>query len=154
MAINLNRVTLTGNLTADPDLHAAEGSTPRCRLRVAVNGRKRTPENGWTEKANFFDVTVFGAQAENCATYLRRGRAVAVDGRLDWSSWVDGEGNPRQRVEVIAETVQFLGARPAAPAGADEAASPASPDAGAPEADAAPQPATGPVETDAEDIPF
>jgi len=59
----------------------------------------------------FFDVTVWGAQGENCANYLAKGRPVAIEGRLDWREWEDKEGNKRQTVEIIANSVQFLGSR-------------------------------------------
>jgi single-strand DNA-binding protein len=56
-------------------------------------------------------VTVWGAQGENCATYLQKGRPVAVDGRLEWREWQDQQGNKRQAVDIIADSVQFLGSR-------------------------------------------
>ena len=114
-ARNINRVTITGNLTADPELRAA-GSTSVCELRVAVNGVRKDQSGNWVEKPNYFDVTVFGAQGENCANYLSKGRPVAVDGRLDWQQWEakDGSGK-RSKVVIIADTVQFLGGRDDAP---------------------------------------
>jgi single-strand DNA-binding protein len=110
---NINRVTITGNLTADPELRALPSGTPVCRLRVAVNHRRKNDSTGeWVEEPNYFDVSVFGAQGENCANYLYKGRPVAVDGRLRWSEWEakDG-GGKRQKVEIVAQTVQFLGSR-------------------------------------------
>jgi single-strand DNA-binding protein len=110
---NINRVTITGNLTADPELRALPSGTSVCRLRVAVNHRRKNDATGeWVEEPNYFDVTVFGAQGENCANYLFKGRPVAVDGRLRWSEWEakDGSGK-RQKVEIVAQTVQFLGSR-------------------------------------------
>ena len=62
-------------------------------------------------------MTVWGAQGENCATYLSKGRPVAVDGRLEWREWESKEGGKRQSVEIIADTVQFLGSRDGAPSG-------------------------------------
>jgi single-strand DNA-binding protein len=112
MAGNINRVIITGNLTKDPDLGSVPGSgTAVCTLRVAVNGRRRTSEGQWEDQPNFFDVTVWGQQGENCAQYLRKGRAVAVDGRLRWREWTSQEGQKRQAVDIIAESVQFLGGR-------------------------------------------
>jgi single-strand DNA-binding protein len=63
------------------------------------------------DKPNYFDVTVWGAQGENCATYLSKGRPVAVDGRLDWREWDANDGSKRQSIEIIADSVQFLGSR-------------------------------------------
>jgi single-strand DNA-binding protein len=106
---NINRVTLTGNLTRDPELRALPSGTPVCGLRIACNGRRRTPEGQWEDVANYFDVSVFGQQGENCSKYLSKGRGVAIDGRLRWREWTDQEGHKRQSVDIIAETVQFLG---------------------------------------------
>jgi single-strand DNA-binding protein len=111
-ATNINRVVLTGNLTADPDLRSLPSGTSVCRLRVAVNTRRKDSSTGeWTDKPNYFDVTVWGAQGENCKTYLSKGRPVAIDGRLEWREWESKEGGKRQSVEIVADTVQFLGSR-------------------------------------------
>lgn len=111
-ASNINVVVLTGNLTRDPELRSTPSGTSVCKLRVAVNSRRKDGQTGeWVDKPNYFDVTVWGAQGENCATYLSKGRPVAVEGRLDWHDWEDNDGNKRQGVEVIANSVQFLGSR-------------------------------------------
>jgi single-strand DNA-binding protein len=109
---NINRVVLVGNLTRDPELRHTPSGTAVCKLRLAVNSRRKDASTGeWTEKPNFFDVTVWGAQGENCAQFLSKGRAVGVDGRLDWREWEAQDGTKRQAVEVIADTVQFIGGR-------------------------------------------
>jgi single-strand DNA-binding protein len=111
-ATNINRVILTGNLTRDPELRSLPSGTAVCSLRIAVNTRRKDNSTGeWTDKANYFDVTVWGAQGENCARYLSKGRPVAVDGRLEWREWEAKEGGKRQSVEIIADSVQFLGGR-------------------------------------------
>jgi single-strand DNA-binding protein len=111
-ASNINVVVITGNLTRDPDLRSTPGGTSVCKLRVAVNSRRKDGQTGeWVDKPNYFDVTVWGAQGANCANYLSKGRPVAVEGRLDWREWEDKEGNKRQSVEIIANSVQFLGSR-------------------------------------------
>jgi single-strand DNA-binding protein len=111
-ATNINRVVLTGNLTRDPELRNLPSGTAVCSLRVAVNTRRKDGNTGeWVDKPNYFDVTVWGAQGENCAQYLQKGRPVAVDGRLEWREWQDRDGNKRQSVDIIADSVQFLGSR-------------------------------------------
>ncbi|HYP55631.1 MAG TPA: single-stranded DNA-binding protein [Solirubrobacterales bacterium] len=110
-ASNINVVVITGNLTRDPELRSTPGGTSVCKLRVAVNSRRKDQSGNWVDKPNYFDVTVWGAQGENCANYLSKGRPVAVEGRLDWREWEDKEGGKRQSVEVIANSVQFLGSR-------------------------------------------
>src|SRR5881409_1967615 len=91
---NINRVVLVGNLTKDPELRHTPNGTAVCKLRIAV--------------------TVWGNQGESCAQYLSKGRPVGVDGRLDWREWEAQDGSKRQAVEIIADTVQFLGGRPEA----------------------------------------
>jgi single-strand DNA-binding protein len=110
-ATNINRVVLTGNLTRDPELRNTSGGTAVCKLRIACNTRRRDPSGEWVDKPNYFDVTVWGAQGENCAQYLSKGRPVAIDGRLEWREWEDQSGNKRQSVDIIADSVQFLGSR-------------------------------------------
>ena len=80
-------------------------------MRIAVNTRRKSQDGNWEDKPNYFDVTVWGAQGENCASYLSKGRPVAIDGRLEWREWEGQDGNKRQSVEIIADTVQFLGSR-------------------------------------------
>jgi single-strand DNA-binding protein len=111
-ATNINRVVLTGNLTRDPELRSTNSGLSVCSLRIASNTRRKGASGDWEDKANYFDVTVFGAQGENCQRYLSKGRPVAIDGRLEWREWEakDGSGK-RQSVEIIADSVQFLGGR-------------------------------------------
>ncbi len=109
-ASNINSVVVTGNLTRDPELRHLNSGTAVCKLRVAVNTRRKDG-NEWVDKPNYFDVTVWGAQGENCATYLSKGRPVAIQGRLEWREWQNDNGDKRQAVEIIAESVQFLGSR-------------------------------------------
>ena len=111
MAANINRVVLVGNLTKDPELRNTPSGTPVCSLRVAVNSRRRDESGQWIDKPNYFSVSVFGNQAESCSQYLSKGRPVAVDGRLDWREWQAQDGTKREAVEIVAESVQFLGGR-------------------------------------------
>ncbi|HEY8236350.1 MAG TPA: single-stranded DNA-binding protein [Gaiellaceae bacterium] len=112
MAANINRVVLVGNLTKDPELRHTPSGTAVCSLRLAVNTRRKDSATGeWTEKPNYFDITVWGNQGESCAQYLSKGRPVAVDGRLEWREWDAQDGTKRQAVEIIADSVQFLGSR-------------------------------------------
>ena len=117
-ATNINRVVLTGNLTRDPELRSLPSGMSVCSLRIACNTRRKNNSTGeWEDKPNYFDVTVWGAQGENCARFLAKGRPVAIDGRLEWREWEDQEGNKRQSIEIIADAVQFLGGREDGPGG-------------------------------------
>jgi single-strand DNA-binding protein len=112
-ATNINRIVLTGNLTRDPELRSIPNSgTSVCSLRIACNTRRKDSSGNWTDKPNYFDVTVWGAQGENCAKFLAKGRPVAIDGRLEWREWQDKDtGANRNAVEIVADSVQFLGSR-------------------------------------------
>jgi single-strand DNA-binding protein len=112
MAANINRVVLVGNLTRDPEMKHLPSGTALCSLRIAVNTRRKDESGQWTDKPNYFDVSVWGNQGESCAQYLAKGRPVAIDGRLEWREWeaTDGSGK-RQAVEIVADNVQFLGSR-------------------------------------------
>ena len=110
--MNINRVVLTGNLTRDPELRVTNSGFAICHLGVAVNTRRKNSSSGeCEEKPNYFRVTVFGGQAENCEKYLKKGRAVAIDGRLEWRQYEDKNGQTREAIDIIADTVQFLGGR-------------------------------------------
>jgi single-strand DNA-binding protein len=98
MPANINSVVLVGNLTRDPELRHTPSGMAVCSLRLAVNSRRK-------------DETVWGAQGENCAQYLAKGRPVGVQGRLEWREWDAQDGTKRQAVEVVADNVQFLGSR-------------------------------------------
>ena len=114
----INRVVLVGNLTRDPELRHTPSGTAVCNLRLAVNTRRKDETGQWVDKPNYFDVTVWGNQGESCAQYLAKGRPVGVDGRLDWREWDAQDGTKRQAVEIIADSVQFLGGRPEGAEGA------------------------------------
>jgi single-strand DNA-binding protein len=112
MAASVNRVVVVGNLTRDPELRHTPSGMPVCSLRIAVNSRQKQADGQWGEKPNYFSVTVWGQQGENCAQYLSKGRPVAIDGRLDWREYEakDGSGK-REAIEIVADSVQFLGSR-------------------------------------------
>ena len=75
MAGNINRVIITGNLTKDPELQTLSGAgTNVCSLRIACNGRRKNIEGQWEDQPNYFDVTVWGQQGDNCKRYLTKGR--------------------------------------------------------------------------------
>ena len=111
MAGDINRVTIVGRLTRDPELRHLPSGTAVLQLGVAVNGRQKDDAGNWIDKPNFFDVKVFGNQAEMLAQHLSKGRRIGVDGRLDWSSWEAQDGSKRSKVEIVAQSVQFLDSR-------------------------------------------
>jgi single-strand DNA-binding protein len=120
MAGDINRVTIVGRLTRDPELRALPSGTSVLQLGVAVNGRQKDAAGNWSDKPNFFDVKVFGGQAEMLMNHLSKGRRIGVDGRLDWSSWEAQDGSKRSKVEIVAQSVQFLDSRGDGEGGANQ----------------------------------
>jgi single-strand DNA-binding protein len=104
---DLNTVALVGNLTRDPELRHTPSGTSVANLRVAVNDRVKRGGD-WTDASYFFDVVVWGRQAESCAEWLAKGKKVGVTGKLTWREWEARDGSKRQSVEIVAATVQFL----------------------------------------------
>lgn len=106
-----NKVLLMGNLTRDPEVRYTPKGTAIANLGLAVN-RVYTTEGGeQKEEVTFIDIEVWGRQAETAGQYLAKGRPVFVEGRLKLDSWEDKEsGQKRNKLKVVAERVQFLGA--------------------------------------------
>ncbi len=106
---DINRVTLVGRLTQDCELRALPSGASVCNLRLASNSRSRDTAGGdWTERAGFYDVSIFGPRVDALATYLTRGRRVGIDGRLRWREWESDDGKKRQAVNIVADAIQFL----------------------------------------------
>ena len=166
MMASFNRVLLIGNLTKDPELRYIPSGTAVANLRLAVNSTFKDQAGQRKEETCFVTVVAWGRQAETCNQYLKKGRAVFVEGRLIYRSW-EAEGKTRSTMEVRADRVQFLGLPAAsglsavpntAQAGAAQAGSPGGPGRPREEAEAAPsqplEPETVP-EGDADaDVPF
>jgi single-strand DNA-binding protein len=105
---SINRVVLVGRLTRDPELRALPSGTSVSSLRLACNSSKRDAEGAYTERPNYFDVSVYGASAESVSRFTRKGSRVALDGRLEWREWETADQQKRQAVSIVADTVQFL----------------------------------------------
>ena len=147
MARGIAHVTLEGNLTRDPELRQTPNGTSVCQLGVAVNSSYKDASGQWVEKPNFFDVVVWGSQGENCAKYLSKGRQIAVDGRLDQRSWDAQDGTKRSKVEIIADTVMFIG-------GQNDTRAPVARGGKQPAGDAAAQDDFRDIDFGGDDIPF
>lgn len=102
---SLNICAISGNLTKDPELRATNSGVTIATLSVAVNDREKV--NGeWSDRPSYFDVTVFGTTAENCAKYLAKGSHVEVQGKLRQERW-EKDGEKRYAVKIIADSVVF-----------------------------------------------
>ena len=105
---SLNKVTLIGNLGADPDVRSTGSGQTVANFSIATTEK-------WQggEKTEWHRVVVFGKQADTCKEYLSKGRQIYVEGRLQTRQWDDKTGNKRYTTEVIAQRVLFLGSAPA-----------------------------------------
>jgi single-strand DNA-binding protein len=105
---SLNSVCLLGHLTRNPEVRYSSNGTPVAALGLAVNNRIKRSDDSWQDDPCFVDVVVFGNQAEACAKYLNKGDPVLLEGRLQYRTWQDQQGQKRSKHEVIAFRVQFL----------------------------------------------
>jgi single-strand DNA-binding protein len=114
MAASLNRVFLMGNLTRDPELRYVPSGTAVANFTIAVNRPYKDSTGDKKEEVSFIRVVVWGKMAEVCGEYLTKGRPVLVEGRLKSRSWEDQTtGQKRSALEVVANSVQFIGSRAA-----------------------------------------
>jgi single-strand DNA-binding protein len=111
MAASLNKVFLMGNLTRDPELRYVPSGTAVANFTVAVSRVYKGASGEKKEEASFIRVVIWGKMAEVCGEYLSKGRPVLVEGRLQSRSWEGQDGQKKNTLEVIASSVQFLGAR-------------------------------------------
>lgn len=106
--MSINRVTISGNLTRDPELRSTASGMAVLSFGVAVNERRKNQQTGeWEDHPNFVDCTMFGARAESLSRYLSKGTKVSIDGKLRWSQW-EREGQKRSKLEVIVEEIEFM----------------------------------------------
>lgn len=108
--MSINRVTITGNLTRDPELNVSQGGTAVLRLGVAVNDRRRNPQTQqWEDKPNYVDCVMFGNRAQSVQPHLSKGMKVAIAGKLSWSQWQDRQsGQRRSKLEVVIDDLEFM----------------------------------------------
>src|SRR3982751_2816016 len=119
---SFNKVILLGNLTRDPEVRYTPKGSAVCDLGIAVN-RVYTTEGGERrEEVTFVDVVLWARLAEIAGEYLRKGRPVFIEGRLQMDSWDDKQtGQKRTRLRVVGESMQLLGGRPGGAGAADTA---------------------------------
>lgn len=105
-----NRIVMVGNLTRDPELRPVGASTSVCRMSLASNRQFKNRQTGAdTQEVCYVDIDVWGAQAESCHKYLKKGRPVLIEGRLKFDTWQDQQGATRSKHSIVAERVVFLG---------------------------------------------
>ena len=107
--MSINNVTITGNLTRDPEVKQTGGGMSVMKLGVAVNDRRKNPQTQeWEDVPNFIDCTMFGDRAAKVAQYLAKGSKVAISGRLRQETWETQDGQKRSRVGVVVDDLEFM----------------------------------------------
>lgn len=107
MANDLNRVTLIGRLTKDPELKTLGSGTTVCKISIA-NNRSYTSNGDKKEEVSFFNCSAWGKRAEVLAQYVRKGAQLAISGRLQQRTWEGQDGKKMSAVEIMIEDFQFL----------------------------------------------
>src|ERR1700694_3665409 len=151
---NLNRVLLIGNLTRDPEVRYTPKGTAVAEIGLAVNRIYSGEDGEKKEETTFVDVTLWARQAEVAGQYLKKGRPVFIEGRLQLDTWDDKQtGQKRSKLRVVAENLQLLGSRPAATAAANAGES-ERPARSAEKSASPPPKSPAPAEPDDDEIPF
>ena len=149
---NLNRVLLIGNLTRDPEVRYTPKGTAVAEIGLAVNRIYSGEDGEKKEETTFVDVTLWARQAEIAGQYLKKGRPVFIEGRLQLDTWDDKQtGQKRSRLRVVSENLQLLGSRQEG-----ESSSPAPPPrrASAAATPSRPEPRDPDLDVEPDDIPF
>ena len=109
--MSINHVSITGNLTRDPDLRSTAGGTAVLSFGIAVNDYRKNQQTGkWEDYPNFIDCTMFGTRAQSVSRFLSKGSKVAIEGKLRWSQW-ERDGQKRSKIEVIVDEIEFMSQR-------------------------------------------
>jgi single-strand DNA-binding protein len=108
MARSFNQVVLMGNLTRDPELRQTPNGQSVCSFSLALNRSYKNASGEWQEVTDYVDIVAWAALGERVAEYLSKGRPALVSGRLQSRSW-EQDGQKRNKVEVVASDVTFLG---------------------------------------------
>jgi single-strand DNA-binding protein len=149
----VNKVIIVGRLGKDPDLRYSPSGTAIASFSVATNHSFKNEGGDWSDKTEWHNVVTFARSAEFAGEYLKKGRLVYIEGRLQTSSWEDQQGQKRYKTEIIALTLQSLGSKGD---NSGVAAAPAAPktSAAAPAAETPPPPPPPPAAEGEDDLPF
>ena len=108
----INKATITGNLTRDPELRQTQGGTSVLTIGVAVNDRRKNQQTGeWEDYPNYIDCTIFGNRATGVAPHLQKGMKVAIEGKLSQSRWQAEDGTNRSKIGIIVDEIEFMAKR-------------------------------------------
>jgi len=113
----INKVILIGNLGGDPEVRYAGSGTAVCNFTMATSRKFKDKNGEQQEQTEWHRIVTFGRTAEICGEYLKKGRQIYIEGRLQTRKWQDKDGNDRWTTEVVADSMQMLGSRPGADSG-------------------------------------
>lgn len=105
--MSINQVSITGNLTREPELRATQGGTAVLSFGIAVNDRRKNASGQWEDVPNFFECVMFGNRATSLSDILTKGMKVAIAGKLHYSSW-EKDGQKHSKVDIIANEVELM----------------------------------------------
>lgn len=152
--MDINKAIIVGRLTRDPEMRTTPSGINVTSFGVATNFVWSDAEGKKKESVEFHNVVAWRKLGEIVGQYLRKGRRVLVEGRLQTRSWEGQDGAKRQRTEIIADNVIMLDSRPAAPAEGSSSEPVVYEEAAGPAAPAAEKPTPAVEEVSVEDIPF
>ena len=118
----VNKVILIGRLGKDPDMRYTPSGTAVANFSLATNSSFKDSDGNWQDKTEWHNIVTFGRTAEIAGEYLKKGKLVYIDGRLQTSSWEDQNGQKRYKTEVVASELQLIGSRGDSESGADTSA--------------------------------
>lgn len=105
----INKATITGNITRDPELRQTQGGTSVLTIGVAVNDRRKNQQTReWEDYPNYIDCTIFGNRATGVAPHLEKGMKVAIEGKLNQSRWQAEDGTNRSKIGIIVDEIEFM----------------------------------------------
>ena len=102
---DINQLTISGNLTSEPELRHLHSGNALCKIRIAHNERRKLQSGDWVDNPQFFDVTIWGAIGEWIAEHVAKGDKVVVAGRLRWCEYDTAEGAKRQAIDITADSI-------------------------------------------------
>ncbi len=109
--MGVNKVILVGHLGKDPELRYTQSQTPVANFSLATTEKRKDPSGNWVDNTEWHNIVTFGKTAENCSNFIKKGRQVYIEGRIQTRKWTDKEGKDRWTTEIVANTVQFLGSK-------------------------------------------
>jgi single-strand DNA-binding protein len=118
--LGVNKVILIGHLGKDPELRYTPGGQPTASFSLATSERWNDKNGQRQERTEWHNIVAWGKLAELANQYLKKGRPVYIEGRINTRSWDDRDGNKKYKTEIVANSIQFLGQGGGSPSGAGD----------------------------------